>query len=81
MRDCIGIGPVTAYKLIKEHKNIEKIIEKLEEDNKLGNRKRQWNIPVPFYYQDARELFKNPDVISDYSQVEVTFLKYRFVNH
>jgi len=62
---------VTAYKLIKEHKNLESIIKKLEDDNRLGTKKRKWNIPDPFYYADARELFKTPEVIQDYSQVEV----------
>jgi len=43
----------------------------LEEDNKLGTRKKKWNIPDPFYYPDARDLFKTPDVIHDYTDVDV----------
>jgi len=29
-----GLGPTTVLKLIREHKNIEKIVEHLKEDNK-----------------------------------------------
>ena len=69
-----GIGPVTAYKLIKEHKNIEGVIKKLEDDNKEGVKKRKWNIPEPFFYPDARELFKAPLVHEDAAKLEVNLL-------
>jgi len=70
-----GIGPVTAFKLIKEHKDIEGVIKKLEDDNKKGDKKRKWNVPDPFFYPDARELFKTPLVIEDVSKIEIKWEK------
>lgn len=49
-----GIGPTTALKMIREHKSIEKVIEN------LGSK---FTVPEDWPYQDARELFLNPDVI------------------
>lgn len=51
-----GIGPTTAYDLIKKHKNIETILEVLKQKNKH-------KVPEDWPYEAARELFKNPDVI------------------
>ena len=62
---------MTAFKLIKEHKNIEGVVKKLEEDNKVGTRKRKWQIPEAFNYPDARELFAHPTVIEDMTQLDV----------
>lgn len=50
-----GLGPVSAYKLIKEHKTIEKVIEALEA--KGG----KVQIPADWPYREVRELFKAPD--------------------
>ena len=58
---------------MKEHKNIEGVMKKLEEDNKLGQKKRKWVMPDPFFYPDARELFSNAQAITDFSEVEVSF--------
>lgn len=69
-----GIGPVTAFKLIKDHKNLEGAIKKLESDNKTGTRKKAWNIPDPYPYVEVRELFKKPEVIEDMSKLEVSIL-------
>ncbi len=66
-----GIGPVTAYKLIKEHKKLEDVVKKLEDENRLGTKKRKWMIPEPFPYPDIRELFKTPDVIQDFTDIPV----------
>lgn len=52
-----GVGPVTAYKLIKEHKNLEGIIKNLK--SKPGNK---FKIPEDWPYEAARELFKKPDI-------------------
>jgi flap endonuclease-1 len=52
-----GIGPVTALKLIKEHKNIENIIKSIEE-----NPKSKYKVPENWPFAEARELFLNPDV-------------------
>lgn len=53
-----NIGPVKAYKLIKEVSTIEKVIEKVEEQNiqidKSAKKKRRYEIPNPFLYKEAR---------------------------
>lgn len=49
-----GIGPKTAYKLIKKHKNIETILENLNTE--------KHKIPQGFMYKEAREMFKNPEI-------------------
>ena len=66
-----GVGPVTAYKLIKEYNTIERAIEHLKKENENPDRKKKFMIPDPFNYVDARELFMNPDVISDLKDIEV----------
>lgn len=69
-----GIGPVTAYKLIKEHKTIEAVIQHLEHDNQINTtKKKKYVIPKEFIYDEARELFLNPK-IEDAANYEV-FLK------
>mmetsp|Transcript_13560 Transcript_13560/g.1210 ORF Transcript_13560/g.1210 Transcript_13560/m.1210 type:complete len:81 (+) Transcript_13560:706-948(+) len=57
-----GIGPVTAYKLIKEHKNIEKVIEHLKKENESDKKKKKFEIKPEFNYKESRELFYNPEV-------------------
>ncbi|KAG7813133.1 hypothetical protein KL921_000679 [Ogataea angusta] len=54
-----GIGPVTAFKLIKEHGSIEKIIEHIENDPKC-----KYKVPENWPYNEARELFLNPEVLN-----------------
>ena len=49
-----GIGPKRAIDLIKEHKSIDKIIEKID--------KEKYQIPENWLFKEARELFKSPDV-------------------
>lgn len=58
-----GVGPHRAINLIKEHKSIEKIITALPE-------KLRENVPQDWKYDDARELFRNPE-IADCSDIEV----------
>lgn len=55
-----GVGPVNAYKLIKEHGSLENIVAKFE-NGEISNSK--WKIPDGWPYKDARELFLNPDII------------------
>jgi flap endonuclease-1 len=55
-----GVGPVTAFKLIKEHTNLEGILEHFESSKSKG--KSNTTIPTGFHYEDARELFKTPKV-------------------
>ncbi|AWU76601.1 flap endonuclease 1 [Pichia kudriavzevii] len=52
-----GIGPVTALKLIKEHGSIENIIKAIE-----GNEKSKYKIPENWPFNEARQLFLNPEV-------------------
>ncbi|XP_064398487.1 flap endonuclease 1-like [Halichondria panicea] len=48
-----GVGPAKAITLIRDHKNIEEIIEK----------GKKLNIPENWLYQEARRLFKEPEVM------------------
>mmetsp|Transcript_58509 Transcript_58509/g.67571 ORF Transcript_58509/g.67571 Transcript_58509/m.67571 type:complete len:386 (+) Transcript_58509:47-1204(+) len=70
-----GVGPVTAFKLIKEHKTLEKVIERLKKDNEDPKRKKKYVIPEPFNYEDARELFVKPKVLEDTDKIEIKFNK------
>lgn len=49
-----GIGPKRAYDLIKEHKNIEKILTVLDP--------KKYPVPEDWPYKAARRLFQNPEV-------------------
>lgn len=51
-----GIGPKRAIELIKAHKSLETIVEKLDT--------KKYTIPEDWNYQQARLLFQNPDVAS-----------------
>lgn len=59
-----GVGPVTAYKLIKEHGSLEKIVEYIE--NNPG--KTKFKVPENWPYKEARQLFLKPEVV-DASEV------------
>ncbi|EOD49536.1 flap endonuclease 1 [Neofusicoccum parvum] len=50
-----GIGPSTALKLIREHKDLESVVKHLESSSK-------YTLPEDWPYQDARLLFLEPDV-------------------
>lgn len=49
-----GIGPKRAIDLIKEHKTIEKVLEKIDTD--------KYQVPENWMYKEARELFIHPEV-------------------
>jgi flap endonuclease-1 len=51
------VGPNTALKLIREHGSLEKVVEAIENDPK-----HKYTIPEDWPYQEARELFFQPDV-------------------
>ncbi|UQC87353.1 acyl-CoA dehydrogenase domain-containing protein [Colletotrichum lupini] len=51
------VGPSTALKLIREHGDLETLVEAFKNDPK-----QKYVIPDDWPYQDARELFLNPDV-------------------
>lgn len=57
-----GIGPKRAVELIKEHKSIEKAIEKLD--------KNKYPVPENWMFKEARELFLHPDII-DAEKIEL----------
>lgn len=50
-----GIGPSTAVKLIKEHGNLDKVVEHFESSKK-------YTLPEDWPYKEARLLFLEPDV-------------------
>ncbi|SCV00380.1 LAMI_0G04676g1_1 [Lachancea mirantina] len=54
-----GVGPVTALKLIKEHKSLENIVAFIES----GESNAKWKIPENWAYKEARDLFLKPDVL------------------
>lgn len=58
-----GIGGLTALKLIAQHGSIERILETI-------NRER-YHIPDDWPYQEARRLFKEPEVLTDDEQLDL----------
>jgi len=60
-----GMGPVTAFKLIKEHESIEQVLERVRETNEDDTKKKKYVIPDNFLFQESRELFLRPDVNRD----------------
>ncbi|KAM3129328.1 Elongation of fatty acids protein 2 [Paramecium bursaria] len=72
-----GIGPGTAYKFILEHKNIENIlqeIKRLNEEKVNSKQNPRFTIPQNFYYEDSRELFKNP-ITTNPDEIDVKWSK------
>ncbi|KAG2626105.1 flap endonuclease 1 [Panicum virgatum] len=59
-----GIGGQTALKLIRQHGSIESILENLNKD--------RYQIPEDWPYQEARRLFKEPDVTLDIPELKWT---------
>lgn len=54
-RDTIrGIEPKRALDLIRDHKNIEKVLEKIDKEN--------YQVPENWMFKEARELFIHPEV-------------------
>lgn len=53
-----GVGPVTAYKLIKEHGSLDKIVEWIEKNPE----KTKYKVPENWPYKEAKELFMNPEI-------------------
>jgi flap endonuclease-1 len=54
------MGPVYAVAYIKKHKNLENIIEFIE------NNKTKFIIPEDFNYKKARDLFQNHNLVDDF---------------
>ncbi|KAG0226558.1 Elongation of fatty acids protein 2 [Actinomortierella wolfii] len=57
-----NIGPTRAVALIREHRNIETILENID--------LKRYPVPEDWPYKDARELFLNPEVL-DPSTIEI----------
>ncbi|KAJ9145474.1 Flap endonuclease 1 [Pleurostoma richardsiae] len=51
------VGPNTALKLIREHGSLEKVVEYMKKDPKA-----KYTVPDDWPFEDARDLFFNPDV-------------------
>ena len=49
-----GIGPKRAFEMVRDHINIETILEKIDTD--------KYKVPENWMFKEARELFINPDV-------------------
>lgn len=62
-----GVGAKTALKLIKEHGSMESILEHLKKGKNPP--------PEDWPYQEARELFRKPDV-TPWKEVEVSLLAF-----
>ncbi|XP_048629449.1 flap endonuclease 1-like [Brassica napus] len=58
-----GIGGQTALKLIRQHGSIETILENIN--------KERYQIPEEWPYNEARKLFKEPDVLTDEEQLDI----------
>ncbi|KAJ4721783.1 Flap endonuclease 1 [Melia azedarach] len=58
-----GIGGQTALKLIRQHGSIENILENINRD--------RYQIPEDWPYQEARLLFKEPEVFVDEEQLDI----------
>lgn len=63
-----GIGPKRAMELIRQYKSIEEIIKHIDT--------KKYTLPEEWPYQEARELFKNPEVLN----VEEVELKWETPN-
>lgn len=60
-----GIGPKRAFELITKHKSIEEILQNID--------KKKYTVPENWNFEKARELFKNPEILS----VETIDLKWK----
>ncbi|CUM65356.1 uncharacterized protein PRCAT00002992001 [Priceomyces carsonii] len=53
-----GVGPVTAFKLIKEHGSLDNIVKYINDNPD----KTKYSVPENWPFDEARELFMNPEV-------------------
>ncbi|KAK9433804.1 PIN domain-like protein [Lipomyces doorenjongii] len=53
-----GIGPATAVKLLREHKDLDGLVKYIKD-----HPESRYKIPENWPYQDARELFLNPEIV------------------
>ena len=71
-----NFGPVSALKYIQEYKTIEKVLEALKLENKKKDKIR-YIVPSGehFMFEEARKLFKTPDVLEDVPEVIFVYYK------
>lgn len=53
-----GVGPVTAFKLIKEHGSLDNIVKWIQENPE----KTKYKVPENWPYDEAKQLFMNPEI-------------------
>lgn len=53
-----GVGPVTAFKLIKEHGSLENIVKWINDNPD----KTKYKVPENWPYDEAKELFMHPEI-------------------
>ena len=56
---------MTAYKMIKEHEDVEGVLTRVHLANEDPKRKKKYILPDNFRYAESRVLFSAPDVIRD----------------
>ncbi|CAH2350320.1 flap endonuclease 1 [[Candida] railenensis] len=54
-----GVGPVTAYKLMKEHGSLDVLVKYIEDH---PDKMSKYKVPENWPYKEARELFHNPEI-------------------
>jgi flap endonuclease-1 len=68
-----GIGPQRAVELIDKHKSLEEIIRTLDP--------KKYPIPDDWMYNEARQLFLNPEVLDPKDiDVNIYFILFFFIN-
>ena len=65
-----GMGPVTAFKMLKENGTIEGVLKKVAESNEDPSKKKKFMVPENFLYEESRDLFVTPDVCRDKELLE-----------
>lgn len=69
-KNIAGIGPVKAFKFIKDCKDIEGVLKKIEDDADDPKKKQKYVVPGEFRFKESRELFVKPEVINDKAELE-----------
>lgn len=64
------MGPVTALRYIIENKNMEGVLRKIKNENLNPKKKKPFIVPEEFNFESARELFSEPDVVTDKAKLE-----------
>src|ERR1700754_3387638 len=60
-----GVGPKRAVELIRQHRSIENIIEKIDS--------KKYTLPENWPFKEARRLFKEPE-ITEPDQIELNWV-------